>query len=132
MPDLSHLSDAELQALYQPQSVTPGGVPVGPSARPRVVIGPDPVQQMSDADLKSAYDAHNTSTLSDVAQSIPSGLASGVIGLTGMVPDISSTMHNAANKYLFDPVFNAISGPKPDAPAPPDITKMFGSQNIQS
>lgn len=86
----------------------------------------------------SAFQQMNSSAMSsaekveDVAKGTLGGLAKGAIGLAGLVPDISNIAHEAANKYLFDPVLNAISGPPKEGPAPPDINKMFGSQNIKS
>lgn len=75
------------------------------------------------------------STTEDVAKSVGSGLASGATKLAGLIPDLSSMAHGAANKYLFDPLFNAVSGPPkattPDQ-QPPDINQMFGSQSIQN
>src|SRR6185312_4788764 len=75
--------------------------------------------------------ADHPSVAADVAKSAGTGLAKGAIGLAGMVPDISEAAHNAANKYLFDPVFNAISGPPQAGPAAPDINKAAGSEGIQ-
>src|SRR6185312_3126092 len=75
--------------------------------------------------------ADHPSVATDVAKSAGTGLAKGAIGLAGMVPDISEAAHNAANKYLFDPVFNAISGPPQAGPAAPDINKAAGSEGIQ-
>lgn len=70
-------------------------------------------------------------TVADVAKGAATGPALGAIGLAGALPDLSSTMHGAANKYLFDPIFNAISGPPKEGPKPPDINEMFGSGNIR-
>lgn len=76
-----------------------------------------------------------TDTTSDVLKSAGSGLASGATKLAGLIPDLSSMAHNAANKYLFDPILNATLGP-PSKPLtadnmPPDINQMAGSQNVQ-
>lgn len=71
----------------------------------------------------------------DVIKSAGSGIASGLTKLAGLVPDLSSMAHNAANKYLFDPLLNATVGPPsktltPDQ-MPPDINKLAGSDSIQ-
>jgi len=75
------------------------------------------------------------STSEDVLKSGASGVASGATKLAGLIPDLSSMAHNAANKYLFDPILNATFGPpsKPLTPenSPPDINKLAGSANIQ-
>jgi hypothetical protein len=78
----------------------------------------------------------------DIAKSAGTGLIKGAIGATtGLIPDISAAAHNVANKYLFDPLLNATIGPPKstktisdlvtgaDGQQPPDINKMFGSEN---
>ncbi len=79
----------------------------------------------------------------DVLKSAAIGPVKGAIGLAGAIPDLSSTLKGAANNYLFDPLFNAISGPPkstqtvsglvsgaaPQQPA--DLNQMFGSENIK-
>jgi hypothetical protein len=83
------------------------------------------------------------STSEDVLKSGASGVASGATKLAGLIPDIASLAKGAANKYLFDPVLNATLGPPKstkgvsdlvtggEGAQPPDINKMFGSENIQ-
>lgn len=66
MTDLSALSDAELQALYSK---------------------PNPLASMSDADLKALYDKPSTAV--DVAKSAGTGLGKGVLGIGGMIGDLS-------------------------------------------
>lgn len=123
MTDLSSLSDNELKALYA-VSAPKGGAASGAD-----------LSKMSDDDLVKAYHASEpVSTAADVAKSAGTGLVKGALGLAGTIPDISSIAHSAANKYLFDPLFNAISGPKAGTDAdqqPPDINKMFGSQGLE-
>lgn len=73
--------------------------------------------------------------VSDAGKSLASGVASGTTQLLGMIPDIAGIAKGAANKYLFDPVLNATIGApsktlSPDQ-QPPDINKMFGSENIK-
>jgi hypothetical protein len=74
------------------------------------------------------------STAEDLAKSAGVGLAKGAIGMAGMLPDIAGVVKSAANNYLFDPIFNAISGPSASTqkPAPPDINRMFGSESIKN
>lgn len=82
MTDLSSLSDAELQAMYQPQA--------SPTNRPRVYITkPSSVSDMSDEQLQAAYGANETSTLADVAKSAGTGLVKGAIGLAGLPGDLT-------------------------------------------
>lgn len=71
MTDLSKLSDAELQALYSP-----------PAAKP--------VAAMSDDELKAAYGLSAGDTATDVAKSAGVGLGKGLIGIGGMVGDLTS------------------------------------------
>jgi len=66
MTDLSALSDAELQALY---------------------AKPNPLASMPDADLKALYDKPSTAV--DVAKSAGTGLGKGVLGIGGMIGDLS-------------------------------------------
>lgn len=109
------------QHLGSQEATTPGGVPIGANGVPRVVIGPD---QATDA----------PSLAGDIAKSGGIGLAQGAIGIAGMIPDIAGLAKGAANKFLFDPVFNAISGPQKTASPdqqPPNINSMLGSDNIR-
>ena len=113
------------QHLGSSQPATQGGVPIGPNGVPRVVIGPEHT---------SPTDQTAPSLAGDIAKSGGVGLAQGAIGIAGMIPDIAGMVKGAANDYLFDPVFNAISGPpKATTPEqqPPDINQMFGSSNIK-
>ncbi len=71
-------------------------------------------------------------TLADIGKSAISGFGGGSIGLAGMIPDIAATIKGAANKYMFDPLFNAVSGPPAAGPAPIDVNNMFGSKSIQN
>lgn len=72
-------------------------------------------------------------TLTDVAKSTVSGLANGVINVAGALPDISATLHSAANRFIFDPVFNAISGPPAGGSDQRfDINKALGSSSIKN
>lgn len=111
MTDLSSLSDADLQALYQgaPPSSSPS---VSPEGVRRIYIRPtdNDVTKMSDSDLKAAYDAHNPSvvdTLADVAKSAGVGLAKSVVGMVGAGGDLraaaSAGLDAAGNKLGFDP-----------------------------
>lgn len=86
MSDLTALSDAELQALYQPQEP----LPVSTSGRPRVYIGgpKSDLASLSDEELKAAYDGQS-SALGDVAKSAGIGLVKGAVGLAGMAGDLS-------------------------------------------
>lgn len=74
------------------------------------------------------------SVAEDVAKSAGTGLVKGVVGLAGMVPDISAAAHDAANKYLIDPILNATIG-KPSGGAVPERTvdpnKAFGSASLE-
>lgn len=75
-----------------PTNVTPGGVTVGASGRPRVVIGPDSgttgnALDFSDLIPESATDKV-TRIGKDVALSAVSGLDKGVAGLAGLPADI--------------------------------------------
>lgn len=67
----------------------------------------------------------------DVAKSAAIGLPKGAISLAGAIPDIASTMKGAASTYLFDPLFNAISGPRKEGPEPFDINKYAGGAGIR-
>jgi hypothetical protein len=86
--DLSNMSDADLQALYN---------------SPRR----DDVSNMSDSDLQAAYDAHNTSTLGDVAKSAAAGLGNATIstlGLPGTLRSLAGQGVDALGRKLgFDP-----------------------------
>jgi hypothetical protein len=78
------------------------------------------------------FDAKPT-VLADIRNGMNTGAAKALIGIPGMVPDLSAAAHSLANNYLFDPVLNAVFG-KPSNPevAPGiDINKMFGSANLQ-
>ena len=89
---------------------------------------------MTAAKAFKGYAPQAASTTEDVAKSAGSGIASGATKLAGLIPDLSSMAHGAANKYLFDPLFNAVTGPpKETAPdqQPPDINRLAGSENIQ-
>ncbi len=84
MTDISKLSDAELQALY--------AAPVA-----------NPAASMSDAELKAAYGATARETAVDVAKSAGVGIGKGVIGLAGMVGDLTDLGAKgleAADKYI--------------------------------
>jgi hypothetical protein len=67
----------------------------------------------------------------DVIKSAAVGLPKGAISLAGAIPDIASTMKGAANNYLFDPLFNAISGPQKEGPKPFDLNERAGSAAIK-
>jgi hypothetical protein len=61
-------------------------------------------------------------TAEGLAKAGASGVAKGGLDLAGGIPALSQMMHSAANKYLFDPVFNALSGrtsaPEDQSPNP--------------
>lgn len=84
MADLSSLTDDQLRALYSQPAPDPG--PTRITVRPEGAVD---LSKMSDADLKAAYDAQNTSTLADVAKSAGTGLVKGVVGLAGLPGDIT-------------------------------------------
>lgn len=96
MTDLSQLSDADLQALYQ-QHVAPDSPAPAASAIPndvkRIYITPhDDVTKMSDDELKAAHQANNPSwsdTAADVAKSAGIGAVKGVVGLAGLPGDLA-------------------------------------------
>lgn len=67
----------------------------------------------------------------DVAKSAAIGPIKGTISMLGAIPDIASTVKGAANNYLFDPLFNAISGPPKEGPKPFDINEKAGSASIR-
>lgn len=67
----------------------------------------------------------------DIAKSAAVGPLKGAISMVGAIPDIASTMKDAANTYIFDPVFNAISGPPKEGPKPFDINEYAGSSGIR-
>jgi len=62
---------------------------------------------------KSEWDAFPAApdVTTDVVNSVAVAPAKVGIGMVGAIPALSSAMHSGANKYLFDPLFNAISGP---------------------
>jgi hypothetical protein len=62
----------------------------------------------------------NVNTAADAAKSFAVGPVKGLIGMAGAIPWAESAIKGAANKYLFDPLFNASSGPRKDAPEAPD------------
>jgi hypothetical protein len=118
------------------------------------IVGPDGTYHLNAPDEKTAVAAwqgfQNQSTggktpdampataakgssVGGVAKSLGTGLAEGAIGLAGMIPDISSAAHSAANKYLFDPLLNATVGKpsKPEVERSFDPNKAFGSAGIQ-
>lgn len=69
-----------------------------------------------------------------IAKQLGVGAAKGVIGTAGLIPLASDVLHNAANKYLIDPVLDATIGKPvaaPDAPKPPNINQMFSPSSIQ-
>jgi hypothetical protein len=116
MVDLSKLSDAELQSLYG-------------QAQPSADLS-----KMSDAELKAAYGSPGDMALG-LAKQAGVGVAKGIIGTVGTIPLISDVLHNAANKYLIDPVLNATIGKpavSPDSSQPPNINQMFSPAGIQS
>jgi hypothetical protein len=59
------------------------------------------------------------------------GVAKGLLGAVGLVPQLSELAHGGANKYLFDPVFNAISGPKKESPEPVDVNHLASPESLQ-
>ncbi len=78
-----------------------------------------------------AQNGKSVDVTTDIAKTTLPSLARGAINVAGAIPDLSATIHGAANKYLFDPLFNAISGPPKEGPTPPDVNQMFGSENIK-
>jgi hypothetical protein len=86
-----------------------------------------PWEQNWNAPQQPAAPIDNTS---DIIKSAAVGPLKGAISVAGAIPDIASAVKGAANQYLFDPLFNAISGPPKAAPEAPDINKMFGSENL--
>lgn len=78
------------------------------------------------------WHADNSSAVGpDVLKSAGIGPVKAAIGMAGALPDASAGLHNLANNYLFDPLFNAISGPPKEGPKPPDINQLAGSENIR-
>lgn len=130
MVDLTSLSDDQLRALYQPAQAAPNGGPTRVTVRPEGAVD---LSKMSDDELKAAYGS-TADTALGLAKQAGVGLAKGVIGTAGLIPLASDVLHNAANKYLIDPVLNATIG-KPEAqPAetPPNVNQMFSPAGIQS
>jgi len=121
MTDLTKLSDAELMTLYH-QSSAP---------TPSASAAPMDLTKLSDTDLLALRDAHPSVT-SDVVKSGASGLARGALELAGFVPKVSAIAHDAANKYVIDPVLDATFG-KPKATAEPsiDINKLASPDSLQ-
>jgi len=93
------------------------------------------VDQPANVGLPPGFVVDQPSGAMGLAKSLGSGAAEGAIKLAGMIPDISSMAHNAANKYLFDPLLNAtIGAPSKTLSAdqqPPDISALAGSANIK-
>jgi hypothetical protein len=110
MSDLSALSDEELRQLYQAETASQRGVPP-PTTRLTVrPPGAVDLSKLSDAELQAQYEAEQAPG-QDAIKSGISGIASGATKLAGLIPDLSSMAHSAANKYLFDPLLNATIGP---------------------
>jgi hypothetical protein len=59
-------------------------------------------------------------TAADVAKQSVAGPVSGVVDAATAIPRLTAAAKAAANKYLFDPMFNAISGPPKAGPQPLD------------
>lgn len=93
----------------------------------------DAPDMMTAAKAFHGYTPPNASE--DVIKSTGSGIASGATKLAGLLPDLSSMAHGAANKYLFDSLLNATFGPPSKTLAqdqqPIDINKLAGSANLQ-
>lgn len=78
------------------------------------------------------------SAIADVAKSLPTGVAKGALGLAGTIPAISDFVHEKANKYLFDPVFNKIdqltghqhTEPTPEQ-QPPNVNALASPGSLQ-
>jgi hypothetical protein len=100
---------ALLAALEAPESA-PQGKPV---------TDPALLAQLEGGDTKAAPAEDAYSRVAGLAKATGTGIAKGVIGAAGFVPWVSDIAHAGANKFLFDPVFNAISGP-------PKSTKSLG------
>jgi hypothetical protein len=77
--------------------------------------------------------ASEGSSLSGVAKSLGVGAAQSATRVTGLIPDISATMKNVANEYLFDPLLNATIGKPsiPESEKPLDLDKVLGSDGLQ-
>ena len=67
----------------------------------------------------------------DLGKSAAIGPVKGAIGLAGAIPGIAGSMKSAANTYLFDPLFNAISGPRKEGPQPFDINEYADGSGIR-
>jgi hypothetical protein len=77
------------------------------------VTDPKLLAQLEGGDAKPAPAAGEDvySRVAGLAKAAGTGIAKGVIGAAGAIPMASDYLHAGANKYLFDPVFDAISGP---------------------
>lgn len=85
----------------------------------------------AEAAAPEAPPADAYSRVAGLAKAAGTGVAKGVIGAAGLIPMASDYLHAGANKFLFDPLFNAISGPRRDAPLPPNINELASPQSIE-
>ena len=92
----------------------------------------DQIRNMIVQKFPDAAPKDTVSTAADVGKSALSGVAQGAVSLAGVVPDIAGAVKGAANKYLFDPLFDATVGLPKGGPAQTfDVNKALGSRNIK-
>lgn len=94
------------------------------------VTDPKLLAELEGGEAKPAGD-DAYSRVAGLAKAAGTGLAKGAIGMAGIIPMASDYLHSGANKYLFDPLFNAISGPRKDAPSPPNINELASPHSIE-
>ena len=111
-----------------------GGEPAG--AAPAAVapaVAPAPAVEAPAAApaaaTPAAEDPYNR--VAGLAKAAGTGVAKGAIGLVGAIPWLSDLAKTGANKFIFDPVFNAISGPPKAAPERFDLNKAASPDSIQ-
>lgn len=81
----------------------------------------------TEPEQKAAPQKANTpSAAADVAKGAGAGVAKGIIGMAGLVPDIAGLARTGANK-----LFDQFMPPRMEGPRPPDLGEYAGSRGIQ-
>lgn len=76
--------------------------------------------------------ASGVNAADDLLKSAAIGPANAAVGTLGAIPDFTSMLHGAANKYLFDPALRAVGAtPTSDLPKIPEVGPDLGSANIR-
>ncbi|MBB5051117.1 cell pole-organizing protein PopZ [Afipia massiliensis] len=122
------LSPAEQNATVEEIAKSIGAQP---AAAAPAAAAPAPMAEKAAPPTPDVTPADAESRVLGLMKAGGTGVAKGAIGLAGLVPMLSDLAHTGANKFLFDPLFNAISGPRKDAPMPADINKLASPDSIE-